>query len=68
MNRRIPEKDQRKLIDERPRAGFRHLGMRGDHDRNNNITGEFADYIPGLLNWVLEMDGDEATQIIKDPI
>ncbi|MDJ0599558.1 MAG: hypothetical protein QNJ37_12030 [Crocosphaera sp.] len=68
MNRRIPEKDQRKLIDERPRAGFRHLGMRGDHDRNNNITGEFADYIPGLLNWVLEMDGDEATQIIKDPL
>ncbi len=53
MNRRIPEKDQRKLI---------------DHDRNNNITGEFAPYIPGLLNWVLEMDSDEATQIIKDPL
>ncbi|MGK7885897.1 MAG: phage/plasmid primase, P4 family [Crocosphaera sp.] len=53
MNRRIAEKDQRKLI---------------DHDRDNNITGEFAPYIPGLLNWVLDMDSDQATQIIKDPL
>ncbi|NQZ61951.1 phage/plasmid primase, P4 family, partial [Crocosphaera sp.] len=53
MNQRIAQKDQRKLI---------------DHDRKNNLTGEFAPYIPGLLNWVLEMDSDDATQIIKDPV
>ncbi|MGK7881658.1 MAG: phage/plasmid primase, P4 family [Crocosphaera sp.] len=52
MNRRIADKEQKKLI---------------DHDRENNLTGEFAPYIPGLLNWVLEMDSEEATQIIKDP-
>ena len=51
--RRIADKDQRTLI---------------DHDRDNNLIGEFAPYIPGLLNWVLEMNGDEATQIIKDPL
>ncbi|EAZ89378.1 phage/plasmid primase, P4 family [Crocosphaera chwakensis] len=53
MNRRIAERDQRKLI---------------DHDRDNNLTGEFAPYIPGLLNWVLEMDSNDATTIIKDPL
>ncbi|EAZ89497.1 phage/plasmid primase, P4 family [Crocosphaera chwakensis] len=53
MNRRIAERDQKKLI---------------DHDRDNNLTGEFAPYIPGLLNWVLEMDSEQATQIIKDPL
>ncbi|EHJ13637.1 phage/plasmid primase, P4 family, partial [Crocosphaera watsonii] len=52
MNRRIPDKEQKKLI---------------DHDRQNNIIGEFAPHIPGLLNWVLEMDSEDAKQIIKDP-
>ena len=52
MNRRIPDKEQKKLI---------------DHDRQNNIIGEFAPHIPGLLNWVLEMDSEMATQMIKDP-
>jgi len=34
--------------------------------RNGEILGEFAQYIPGLLNWVLAMDESEATKIIKN--
>ena len=34
--------------------------------RNGEILGEFAQYIPGLLNWVLAMDKSEATRIIKN--
>ncbi len=34
--------------------------------RNGEILGEFAQYIPGLLNWVLAMDEEEATRIIKN--
>ena len=34
--------------------------------RNGEIEGEFAQYIPGLLNWVLEMDEVEATRIIRN--
>ncbi|WP_019503236.1 phage/plasmid primase, P4 family [Pleurocapsa sp. PCC 7319] len=34
--------------------------------RNGEIYGEFVPYIPGLLNWVLEMDGEEATRIVKN--
>lgn len=34
--------------------------------RNGEIEGEFAQYIPGLLNWVLEMDESEATRIIRN--
>ena len=34
--------------------------------RNGEIWGEFAQYIPGLLNWVLTMDEDEANRIIKN--
>ena len=34
--------------------------------RNGEILGEFAQYIPGLLNWVLEMDESEATRIIRN--
>lgn len=34
--------------------------------RNGEIIGEFAQYIPGLLNWVLAMDEAEATRIIKN--
>ncbi|MEL4897860.1 DUF5906 domain-containing protein, partial [Crocosphaera sp. Alani8] len=52
MTKRIPDKEQRKLI---------------GHDQENNLVGEFAPFIPGLLNWVLEMNPDEATKIIKDP-
>ena len=33
---------------------------------NGEILGEFATYIPGLLNWVLAMDEEEATKIIKN--
>ena len=32
------------------------------------IRGEFAEFIPGLLNWVLEMDETEANEIIKQYI
>ncbi|PSF30994.1 ATPase [Aphanothece hegewaldii CCALA 016] len=34
--------------------------------RNGEICGEFAPYIPGLLNWVLGMKPDEATALIKN--
>ena len=33
---------------------------------DEGIRGEFAPYIPGLLNWVLALDGDEATQIVRN--
>ena len=32
------------------------------------IRGEFAEFIPGLLNWVLEMDETEANEIMKQYI
>ena len=32
------------------------------------IRGEFAEFIPGLLNWVLEMDENEANEIMKQYI
>ncbi len=32
------------------------------------IRGEFAEFIPGLLNWVLEMDEFEANEIMKQYI
>ena len=32
------------------------------------IRGEFAEFIPGLLNWVLEMDEIEANEIMKQYI
>ena len=34
--------------------------------RNGEILGEFAQYIPGLLNWILAMDESEATRIIRN--
>ncbi|GFE72052.1 phage/plasmid primase, P4 family [Chroococcus sp. FPU101] len=34
--------------------------------RNGEIYGEFAPYIPGLLNWVLGVKPDEATALIKN--
>ena len=34
--------------------------------KNGRMRGEFLPYIPGLLNWVLEMDESEATAIIKN--
>ena len=34
--------------------------------KNGQLHGEFVPYIPGLLNWVLEMDESEATEIVKD--
>ena len=30
------------------------------------ITGEFASYLPGLLNWVLGLDGDKARHLINN--
>jgi putative DNA primase/helicase len=32
----------------------------------DGISGEFAPYIPGLLNWVLEMSDDEVTELVKN--
>ncbi len=34
--------------------------------RNGEILGEFAQYIPGLLNWILAMDESEASRIIRN--
>lgn len=34
--------------------------------RSGKIRGEFLPYIPGLLNWVLEMDSKSATSIVKN--
>ena len=34
--------------------------------KNGQLHGEFVPYIPGLLNWVLEMDEESATEIVKD--
>ena len=34
--------------------------------KNGLMRGEFLPYIPGLLNWVLEMDENFATSIVKD--
>ena len=34
--------------------------------KNGQLHGEFVPYIPGLLNWVLEMDKESATEIVKD--
>ncbi|NJK58616.1 MAG: DNA primase, partial [Pleurocapsa sp. SU_5_0] len=34
--------------------------------KNGKMRGEFLPYIPGLLNWVLEMDESEATSIVKN--
>ncbi len=50
MLNKIPSENQRNLIEH----------------RDGEIFGEFAPYIPGLLNWVLEMDEAEATHIIKN--
>ena len=50
MLKRIAAESQRNLIEH----------------RNGEITGDFASYIPGLLNWVLGIDEGEATNIIKN--
>jgi putative DNA primase/helicase len=34
--------------------------------KNGQMSGEFLPYIPGLLNWVLAMDEESATSIIKN--
>ncbi len=34
--------------------------------KNGQMRGEFLPYIPGLLNWVLAMDEDSATAIVKN--
>ena len=34
--------------------------------KNGAMYGEFLAYIPGLLNWVLDMDEKKATSIVKD--
>lgn len=34
---------------------------------NDEITGEFAPYIPGLLSWVLKIKPDEVTKILNNP-
>jgi putative DNA primase/helicase len=44
----------------------------GDKQKNliqvkgGELSGEFVSYIPGLLNWVLEMSDEEVTGIVKD--
>ena len=50
MSNKIPSEKQRNLIEY----------------RDGEILGEFARYIPGLLNWVLKMDEVEATNTIKN--
>ena len=34
--------------------------------KNGKMYGEFLPYIPGLLNWVLSMDEESATSIVKN--
>ncbi|MDJ0593547.1 MAG: hypothetical protein QNJ72_26780 [Pleurocapsa sp. MO_226.B13] len=34
--------------------------------KNGKMRGEFLPYIPGLLNWVLAMDSESATEIVKN--
>ncbi|MDJ0583199.1 phage/plasmid primase, P4 family [Crocosphaera sp.] len=51
MKHKISEEEQRNLI---------------KHDNQGNISGEFVPYIPGFLNWVLEMDSIEASECIKN--
>jgi putative DNA primase/helicase len=34
--------------------------------QNGEMVGEFVPYIPGLLNWVLAMEEEEATRIVKN--
>ena len=34
--------------------------------KNGEMRGEFLPYIPGLLNWVLAMDEESATSIVKN--
>lgn len=51
FNQKIPESQQRNLIE---------LG------EENQLHGEFVKYIPGLLNWVLEVNPEQATAMIKN--
>ncbi|WP_107667543.1 phage/plasmid primase, P4 family [Cyanothece sp. BG0011] len=51
MRRKISEENQRNLI---------------KHDNRGNISGEFVPYIPGFLNWVLEMESESASECIKN--
>jgi putative DNA primase/helicase len=32
----------------------------------DGVSGEFASYIPGLMNWVLAMPDDEVTELVKN--
>ena len=34
--------------------------------KNGKMYGDFLPYIPGLLNWVLDMDEEKATSIVKN--
>jgi putative DNA primase/helicase len=52
MNRQIQGSNQRNLID-----------FYGD-----TVRGEFAKYIPGLMNWVLELKDDEVADIIRQDL
>jgi putative DNA primase/helicase len=46
--------------------------IKGDRQKNlieyqdGEMVGEFVPYIPGLLNWVLAMDEEVATEIVKN--
>ncbi|EAZ90075.1 phage/plasmid primase, P4 family [Crocosphaera chwakensis] len=51
MKRKISEENQKNLI---------------KHDNQGNISGEFVPYIPGFLNWVLEMESESASECIKN--
>ena len=51
MKQKISEENQRNLI---------------KHDNQGNISGEFVPYIPGFLNWVLEMESESASECIKN--
>lgn len=52
MNRQVPGNEQRNLID----------------FYRNKVKGEFAEYIPGLMNWVLELSDKEVSDIIRQDL
>lgn len=53
MNKKVEAMCQRNLI---------------EHTNKGEIKGEFAPYISGLFNWVMSMDSDDATALVKNHV
>jgi putative DNA primase/helicase len=53
FNKTIPSREQRDLI---------------EFNADGGVYGEFADVIPGLLNWVLAINPEKSTRFVKDHI